>query len=164
MWYKFSTLPLYQELNHGFTLYGHTNRSKRVTSIWEHPGCLPYLCTKNETMTSLHVATLTVKRELFKIIYPTSDQEWNCGSTSCGHTNSWKRATIIFSIKVAAEQRWSLREVPLYYGHQTQNQTQLLKLIEAVPYRLVLELYFPFPHNRRTNTASKLPLIWTINI
>ncbi len=45
-----------------------------------------------------------------------------------------------------------------------ENQTQLLKLIEAVPYRLVLELYFPFPHNRRTNTASKMPLIWTINL
>ncbi len=29
-----------------------------------HLGSLPYLCTKNETMASLHVATLTVQREL----------------------------------------------------------------------------------------------------
>ena len=31
-----------------------------------HLGSLPYLCTKNETMAPLHVATLTVQRELPK--------------------------------------------------------------------------------------------------
>ncbi len=32
---------------------------------------LPYLCTKNETMAPLHVATLTVQRELpkYEIIF-----------------------------------------------------------------------------------------------
>ncbi len=28
--------------------------------------CAPYLCTQNETMATLHVATLTVRRELPK--------------------------------------------------------------------------------------------------
>ncbi len=29
-----------------------------------HIGSLPYLCTRNETMAHLHVATLTIQREL----------------------------------------------------------------------------------------------------
>ena len=34
-------------------------------------GSLPYLCTKNETMAPLHVATLTAQRELpkYEIIF-----------------------------------------------------------------------------------------------
>ncbi len=30
----------------------------------KHLGSLPYFCTKNETMAPLHMATLTVQREL----------------------------------------------------------------------------------------------------
>ncbi len=53
---------------------------------------LAYRVTKNEAMAPLHVTTLTVQRELPKYLASMVStlplyQEWNHGSTSCGHLN-----------------------------------------------------------------------------
>ncbi len=37
---------------------------------YEHLGSLPYLCTKNETMVPLHVATLELRADLCIMLFP----------------------------------------------------------------------------------------------
>ncbi len=52
-------------------LQGPLILSRRKRSYLVYPISVPYLCTKNEAMAPLHVATLTVQRELpkYEIIF-----------------------------------------------------------------------------------------------